>query len=111
MYKASLTGDALAYATLDYIRAHPDEWDQLVYACGTMACFAGRALILSGTPVIRRNDDFYYPGSGNPLSVRRVAKDLLGWNARESSEVFHNFTQDFSELERTVKDVLDGKYR
>ena len=42
-----LTGDDLAYATLDYIRENPEEWDQDCYQCGTVACFAGRAIMLA----------------------------------------------------------------
>lgn len=41
----------LAYRILDHIDAHPEEWDQGVYIgktdCGTVACFAGRAILLS----------------------------------------------------------------
>jgi hypothetical protein len=38
-----LRGDDLAYATLDYIRDHPEEWDQGHYRCGSTACFIGRS--------------------------------------------------------------------
>ena len=32
---------ALAYKTLDYIKAHPKHWDQSVWHCGTTHCFGG----------------------------------------------------------------------
>lgn len=43
----------LAYRVLDHINAHPESWDQNVWVaqrpeCGTAACFAGWACLLSG---------------------------------------------------------------
>jgi hypothetical protein len=42
----------LAYAVLDHIDAHPEQWDQDVWMgkadCGTIACFAGWVCLLSG---------------------------------------------------------------
>lgn len=34
--------------TLAYIRAHPDEWDQESWRCGTGMCYAGTAAMLAG---------------------------------------------------------------
>lgn len=34
--------------TLDYIVAHPKEWNQRDWRCGTAACFAGNAALLAG---------------------------------------------------------------
>jgi hypothetical protein len=39
---------ALAYAVLDHIDAHPEQWNQAKWDCGTAACFAGHAVRLSG---------------------------------------------------------------
>ena len=38
----------LAYRVLDHIDAHPEQWDQRTWDCGTVACFAGWAVRLSG---------------------------------------------------------------
>jgi hypothetical protein len=38
----------LAYRVLDRIDADPKVWDQSVWSCGTTACFAGHAVLLSG---------------------------------------------------------------
>jgi hypothetical protein len=42
----------LAYAALDHIDAHPEQWEQDVWIdkadCGTIACFAGWVCLLSG---------------------------------------------------------------
>jgi hypothetical protein len=51
----------LAYRVLDHIDAHPEQWNQGVYIgpadCGTAACFAGWAVLLSGA-----EPRFYAPG-------------------------------------------------
>lgn len=42
----------LAYKVLDHIDAHPELWQQYLYIgraeCGTVACFAGWTVLLSG---------------------------------------------------------------
>ena len=42
----------LMFKTLDYIRDHPGQWNQGEWAeqtaCGTVACFAGTAVMLTG---------------------------------------------------------------
>lgn len=52
----ALTPNAeLAYAVLDHIDAHPEQWNQGVWVgeaeCGTVGCFAGWAVMLSGYTV------------------------------------------------------------
>jgi hypothetical protein len=52
----------LAYAVLDHIDAHPEQWRQGWWLtkldCGTAACFAGWACILSGDkPVLDDPDE------------------------------------------------------
>lgn len=75
---------ALAYLVLDHIDAHPELWDQGRYIgagkCGTVACFAGWACLLSG-----EQPHFYYPGETSwladqrrPVSVATRAEELLG---------------------------------
>jgi hypothetical protein len=34
--------------TMEHIEAHPQEWDQQVWRCGTTMCFAGTACDLDG---------------------------------------------------------------
>jgi hypothetical protein len=36
------------------------------------------------------------------------ARDLLGWSDAEAAHVFFCFTCEFSELEKAVKEVLNG---
>jgi hypothetical protein len=100
--------DALAYQTLDYIREHPEEWDQKDYFCGTTACFAGRAIILTAQARGVSRQELYTSENANLSS--RLAMQLLGWDEDEAWSVFNLMTRDFGELERAVKDVLNGEY-
>lgn len=67
----------LAYAVLDHIDAHPEEWDQGVYIgkaeCGTVACFAGRAILLSLSESALR-----FTASGRRLRLGLVDQECTG---------------------------------
>jgi hypothetical protein len=56
---------ALLKQTLAHIEAHPDEWQQTTYRCGTGMCFAGHAATLAGGAWM----------SSNPLDDYMVAED------------------------------------
>jgi len=88
--------DDLAYSTLDYIREHPEEWDQRDYFCGSTACFAGRAILLAGGQAVHGRSFI-------------TARDLLGWTYDEAHYIFNSFTRDFDVLELAVKRVLNGE--
>lgn len=92
-----LRGDDLAYATLDYIRGHPDEWDQDVGVCGSAACFVGRAVMLGLGRRFALTADLVSPAAG-----------LLGWTEGQVLSVYHLFTGNFTRLEQHVKAVLNG---
>jgi hypothetical protein len=97
----------LAYKTLDYIREHPEEWSQRTWVCETAACFAGRAVLIG----LELEGWHGWQGwrSGTPENTAAAARRLLGWTYEEGDHVFHNFTSDFTELERAVKEVLNGE--
>lgn len=91
----------LAYRVLDQIDAHPELWRQdwwLTKAdCGTAACFAGWACILSGdTPRLVEPDDFedqvefsYVTSPGDaPIHVNERATELLGIAPNQSRVLF-----------------------
>lgn len=66
---------------LEYIKAHPDEWDQSTWFCGTTACLAGHIALLDGW----EPTDDYQPGLGYHVingdtvdAVDAVAADILG---------------------------------
>lgn len=68
----------LAYRVLDHIDSHPEQWNQGLYIgkaeCGTVACFAGWAVLLSGNePTF---DESYVAHNGV-----RVTQDCIvdGW--------------------------------
>lgn len=69
----------LAYRVLDHIDAHPEQWEQGKWIgqaeCGTAACFAGWAVLLSGA-----EPRFYMKGCSTADVVfdgrARVAPDL-----------------------------------
>lgn len=100
----------LAYQALDYIREHPQEWDQRDYFCGTTACFAGRVCLIAygselATYKFRLEQMPHLSGTG------ALAAHLLGWTEIEASSVFSCFTKDFAVLEQNVKSVLNGEVR
>lgn len=69
--------------TLAVIEAHPEHWDQESYAskneCGTTACFAGWAVVLSGYKLLYRHGSPSF-GHGRTLSevVARPEDAMLG---------------------------------
>lgn len=74
----------LAYEVLDYIDAHPEQWDQSTYQQeldGTMVrCFAGWAIALSGIEIPLNADGDWLPimRDGQRVSPRQLASELLG---------------------------------
>lgn len=76
----------LAYRVLDHIDAHPEQWDQGTYIakaeCGTVACFAGWTVLLSGEqPYFGRDDEWAetsYVSAGATVYVSELAEELLG---------------------------------
>lgn len=95
---------ALVEETLDWLEAHPDEWDQRYWmsdsdkGCGTTYCFAGAACKLSGVEVTSRYYPLmgfteYYPVKENGLigHFGDVAKELLGLTHKQANLIFHNY--------------------
>jgi hypothetical protein len=81
----------LAYKVLDHIDAYPEQWDQGTYIgkveCGTVACFAGWAVLLSGDEPVFYDDlrfasDVHAASGvlvdGHVLMVSERAEALLG---------------------------------
>lgn len=95
--------DDLAYQVLDHIRDDPKSWNQSTYFCGTRACFAGWALYLNAASNNRtlNSDETTGPGI--------AAAALLGWNWDDAETVFSGTITEFSDLERRVKNVLNGE--
>jgi hypothetical protein len=88
----------LAYRVLDYIDAHPDTWDQTQWIrqtdCGTAACFAGWACLLSGyEPAWFGSSlaDWVHPSGddSNTYDVEICAAELLGLPYEDQNEALH----------------------
>lgn len=77
---------ALAYRVLDHIDAHPEQWNQGLYIgkaeCGTVACFAGWACLLSGEePLFSMwdpNETSWLRAGRDEFPVSERAQQLLG---------------------------------
>lgn len=88
----------LAYRVLDFIDADPESWQQAVWIrheCGTIACFAGWACLLSGdVPAASSDDDHeteyvHIPWQHGKHFVALRAAELLGLDYDTSSECGH----------------------
>jgi hypothetical protein len=89
--------------TLAYIEVHPEEWDQRQWICGTSACFAGRACLLSGAQpcdwggkVVQPNDEeetglvvAQDSDSTRAIGVGEMARRLLGLTDDQADRLFH----------------------
>jgi hypothetical protein len=112
----ALRGDVLAIAALNYIREHPEEWNQMFFICDTDACFAGRVVLLahglgSETDFWRNRSKILVPASGDPGDMAVVAAELLGWSPDVAGRVFYNFTNDFAVLEQLVEEAMASPQR
>ena len=93
----------LLQQTMQYIINHPDQHDQADWAvqhdCGTTACFAGWAAILSGWTVkqVQLTDD----------PVKDIGGEILGLTVSESHQLF-DASNTRHQLELMVKDLVNG---
>lgn len=84
---------AHAWATMDYIDAHPKTHDQGWWftptECGTVACFAGWASLLAGDrPVPMSGSLVYTDDTWQMEHVRGRAQELLGLTLEEACRLF-----------------------
>jgi hypothetical protein len=96
----TLTPEGLAVldAALAYIDAHPDEWDQSTWMCGTSACVAGR-IVLQNVPNFDPAEEVDYCGT---------ALDLLG--LKSDGRIHPMFGGDNNRLALTVwRQILAGE--
>jgi hypothetical protein len=111
---------ALAYAVLDHIDAHPEQWNQGLYIgkaeCGTVGCFAGWTVLLSGARPIFGADDqtTTIEVGGRFLSVADYAEELLGvsrWADEGTDEEWDLFdgTNTREDLERLVGQMFGAR--
>lgn len=94
----------LLQRTLEHIEAHPEEWDQTVWACETSACFAGHAVWLSGLATV---DDEVTVADGSAKHVGAAAEELLGLTPLQSAELFAS-GNELDDLRLIVKTLVDA---
>jgi len=98
--------------TLAYIEAHPEEWDQTKWICESVACFAGRACLLSGDrpifdPKWRFEAMRVAVGElGHDVGVRRRATDLLGIDEWQADDLFAQ-KNTLNDLRRIVAELCE----
>ena len=83
---------ALAYKVLDYIKAHPEEWDQRNWHCGTTHCFGGFV-------------EMFATGEKESWeSTWVVAEEALGIDVIDASMLFseHNTLMNLSQLIKMI---------
>jgi hypothetical protein len=79
-------------AVMDHIDTHPEEWDQERWLCGTAACFAGHAALLSGwkrRPLSTgRTSAYDVERGGEARFVWDVAEHALGIDVETRQRLF-----------------------
>jgi hypothetical protein len=105
---------SLLQRTMEQIEAHPQDWKQSVWIekpeggvrCGTVGCFAGWAVALSG-------GEFWFGPNGEWNSAESVLLDSLPGDIRESLEVWAYRESDGDgghvvvvDLPRTARELL-----
>ena len=92
----------LLQRTMQYIMDHPEQHDQRHWVvntdCGTAACFAGWAMILSGRKITSGSSSSY---------IGREARELLGLTRVESMTLFCG-DNTRPALQLMVKDLVNG---
>lgn len=95
--------------TLDYIKTHPQEWDQEVWRqvrpCGTVACFAGWACALNGDRFNPDDWDFVITDeSGVSFPIEDRAREILGLTIGDADWLFDG-GNTLDDLEQIVEEL------
>lgn len=109
LFRNELLDDALAH-----IRAHPEEWDQAEWVCGTTACLAGHLVMLGDGATIEDLHRMEGAGDGDGPCISERARQLLGLprSSNQSGEatamVLFGGGNSLDDLERFVGHVKAG---
>lgn len=102
---------------MEYLTAHPEEHDQLVWAqrtpCGTTACMAGHTVLLTGGQFLWSGDQADYcilPGDDFVArhEVDDAAQDALGLTTTQAVTLFYE-CDTLDELWRYVEFITGGQ--
>jgi hypothetical protein len=77
--------------TLEYIEAHPLEWVQSDWTCGTAGCFAWHAAILDGArrdPAYEPDEWVVGPSTSETEHVSDYAEAALGLSGEQADQHF-----------------------
>ena len=118
--------DNLMRSTMDYIRLHPEEWNQGTFGsmnenspCGTTMCYAGTALKVAGYRIEVKDMDpdysftdrryirWYRPGTDQPVEPDQEAQRILGLTWDQAEEIFYasSGVEDPEELAGIIKEA------
>lgn len=109
LFRNELLDDALAY-----IRAHPEEWDQAEWVCGTTACLAGHLVMLGDGATIEDLHRMEGAGDGDGPCISERARQLLGLPRASNGAgdvtamVLFGGSNSLDDLERFVGHVKAG---
>lgn len=102
---------ALLRQTLDYIKTHPEQWEQSTWRaeelCGTVACFAGWACALNGDMFDPSEWDLVLTdANGKPVDsmIERRAEEILGLTEDQADDLFGAY-RTLDELEQIVAEL------
>lgn len=105
--------------TLEHIEAHPEEWDQSSWSCGTSGCFAYHAAMISGGEpvdmylgyVVSEEDDpsdqVYLAAIGRPAMVHVATRAVrvLGLDEHPGDTRLFNGDNTLDDLRRIVAEL------
>jgi hypothetical protein len=98
--------------TLDHIKAHPQEWDQQTWHCGTAMCFAGHAAMLDGGAEWLHPSDMcehVADAEGRVTSVATYARRALGLDECQAATLFAP-DNDLDDLEEIIGEIESGAW-
>lgn len=94
--------------TMRHIIDHPEKHDQRLWVspCGTTACYAGWACILSGAKQTIGTTQIQF--AGETRHPQYLAAELLGLDHATANNLF-NCRNTIEQLELMVKDLVNGQ--
>lgn len=100
--------------TMEYIEAHPDEWNQKYWfatsLCGTTMCFAGTVAYLAGATFPENNDGYYCTApDGRVRSIENFAIEQLGLSAAAASDIFLAEPDSPQKMRELVEEIIGEK--
>lgn len=98
----------LLESVMRHVLDHPDKHDQGKWVCGSKACFAGHALLMSGYSRKKIDKLAGQFGSGYRKLVVIAAADELGLTLEEASVLF-SIRNTVPDLQLMVKALVNGE--